>query len=216
MGKSASSRRWLQRQSKDHYVRQARIQNKRSRALYKLEQIDRAYRLFRPGMTVIDLGAAPGGWSQYAAQSVGRQGSVIAIDIKPMVSLDCVTFIQGDLENDSVIEQLLAIVGEHEADILLSDMAPNATGMISIDQPRAMAFAGRALDLVRSCLRKDGHFLVKLFHGAGFDEFVYGMRALFTQVIVNKPNASRAHSREIYLLGLRKLEGAYRVRRHSK
>jgi 23S rRNA (uridine2552-2'-O)-methyltransferase len=156
-------------------------------------------------MTVIDLGAAPGGWSQYVAQCVGRQGRVIANDIKPMASLDCVKFIQGDLEEERVIEQLLAVVGKNKVDIILSDMAPNATGVISIDQPRALAFAELALELVQYCLKKEGHFLVKLFQGTGFDEFIGEVRALFTQINVTKPNASRAHSREIYLLGLRRL-----------
>lgn len=205
MSKARSSRRWLRRQSRDPYVEQARSQGLRSRAVFKLQQIDLSYRLFRPGMMIIDLGASPGGWSQYAAQRIGHRGRVIAIDRLPMESLDRVEFVQGDLREQCVVEQLLTAFGEQKADVVLADMAPDATGMASIDQPRSMQLAESALECAQYTLKKGGDFLVKLFQGEGFSEFIVRARTLFAKAIINKPHASRARNREVYLLGRSRL-----------
>ena len=206
MSKASSSRRWLRRQSRDPYVEQARTQGLRSRAVFKLQQIDLSYRLFRPGMTIIDLGAAPGGWSQYAAQRIGHHGRVIAIDRLPMESLDRVEFVQGDLREQRVVEQLLTVLREQKADVVLSDMAPDATGMVSIDQPRSMQLAEFALECAQYSLNRGGDFLVKLFQGEGFNEFIVSARTLFAKTIIKEPHASRARNREVYLLGRSMLE----------
>ncbi len=201
MSKTSSSRRWLRRQSKDLYVKQARTQGLRSRAVFKLQQIDHSHHLFRPGMLIIDLGAAPGGWSQYAAQRVGYHGRVIAIDRLPMESLDRVEFFQGDLREQHLVKQLLTVLRGKKADVVLSDMAPDVTGVVSIDQPRSMILAETGLEFAMHFLKKDGRFLVKLFQGEGFNEFIARAQTLFAKTIIKKPHASRTRSREVYLLG---------------
>jgi len=184
----------------DAYVRKSREQGYRSRASFKLLEIQERDHLIKPGMTVIDLGAAPGGWSQVAAQLVGPRGRVIASDILPMDALADVQFIQGDFTENEVVEQLLEAIGSDRADLVLSDMAPNMSGMKEIDQPRVLSLAELALDLARTVLRTDGTLLVKVFQGAGLDAFQKELKTCFRSVKVRKPQASRARSAELYLL----------------
>lgn len=201
MAKSRSSKEWLKEHFDDVYVKRSQEQGYRSRASFKLLEIQDKDRLIKPGMTVVDLGAAPGGWSQVAAQLVGDRGKVIASDILPMDSLPGVEFLQGDFTENEVFEALLASIGEEGADLVISDMAPNMSGMKEIDQPRAVYLAELALDLARSILKPGAYFLVKVFQGAGFQEFHRDIQTSFKAVKSRKPQASRARSREIYLLG---------------
>ncbi len=201
MAKSRSSKEWLKEHFDDVYVKRSQEAGYRSRASFKLLEIQEKDRLIKPGMTVVDLGAAPGGWSQVAAELVGHQGKVIASDILPMDSLPGVEFLQGDFTENEVFEALLASLGEAGADLVISDMAPNMSGMKEIDQPRAVYLAELALDLARSILKPGAYFLVKVFQGAGFQEFHRDMQSSFKAVKSRKPQASRARSREIYLLG---------------
>lgn len=198
--RSKSSSRWLQEHFSDRFVKKAQAEGWRSRAVFKLEEADRREKLLRPGMTVIDLGAAPGAWSQYARRRVGPTGRVVASDILPMDSLSGVEFVQGDFREESVIDQLLEKLGGRQADVLLSDMAPNLSGMDAIDQPRAMYLGELALDLCDRVLKPGGSALIKVFQGAGFQELVIGARARFARVRFLKPEASRARSAEMYLL----------------
>jgi len=200
MAKSKSSRRWLKEHEDDAYVQRARQDGYRSRAVYKFLEINDKDRLVKPGMTVVDLGAAPGGWSQVVAQLVGKKGQVIAMDILPMEPLDNVAFLQGDFREQEVLEQLLAMIGDGGVDLVISDMAPNISGMEAVDQPRAMYLAELALDMARQVLKPGGDFLVKVFQGVGFDEYMRDMRSSFDKVITRKPKASRPRSREVYLL----------------
>lgn len=199
--RSKSSDRWLKEHFSDEYVRRAKKEGWRSRAVFKLEEIQARDRLLKPGMTVVDLGAAPGGWSQYAVRAVGAKGAVVALDILPMDALAGVEFIQGDFREETVLENLRALLGERPVDLVMSDMAPNMSGMDAVDQPRSMYLAELALDFAAQVLRPGGDLLVKVFQGVGFDEFVRGARAHFEKVTVRKPQASRARSREVYLLG---------------
>lgn len=201
MARSSSSKQWLKEHFDDAYVKRSQEEGYRSRASYKLLEIQQKDRLIRPGMKVVDLGSAPGGWSQVAADLVGDQGKVFACDILPMDNLAGVQFIQGDFTEDTVLEQLLALIGEEGADLVISDMAPNISGMKDIDQPRVMYLAELALDLARSILAPGSYFLVKVFQGAGFDEFQRELQTSFKSVKTRKPKASRARSREVYLLG---------------
>ena len=200
MARKSSSRRWLSRQASDPYVHKARAEGWRSRAVYKLQEIHDREHLLRPGITVVDLGAAPGGWSQFAAGLVGDGGRVIALDLLPMDSLPGVQCIRGDFRDEKSLTELLAAIGERGADLVLSDMAPNISGVRSVDQPRAMALAELALDLAVRVLRPGGSFVCKLFHGEGFDDFVRGVRRHFKSVTVRKPASSRPGSRETYLV----------------
>lgn len=200
MARKPSSRRWLSRQEKDPYVKKARAEGWRSRAVYKLVEIDRREKLLHPGMTVVDLGAAPGGWSQYAAGIVGESGRVVALDLLAMDPLPGVEFIQGDFGDEHILEALMSCVGERATDLVLSDMAPNISGMRSVDQPRAMLLAELAADLAEQVLKPGGSFVCKLFHGEGFDVFVRAVRQKFERVSVRKPAASRPGSRETYLV----------------
>jgi 23S rRNA (uridine2552-2'-O)-methyltransferase len=168
--------------------------------VFKLEQIDRKERLLKPGMVCVDLGAAPGGWSQYVTQKLDGRGRVIATDVLPMDSLPDVEFIQGDFREDAIFEQLLQAVGEEGADLVMSDMAPNITGTKVVDQPRSMYLVELALDMARRVLRPGGSLVCKVFHGEGFDEFVRDSRNSFERVRVIKPEASRSGSREVYLV----------------
>ena len=184
----------------DHYVQRAKDEGYRSRASFKLLELDKKDRLFRPGMTVVDLGAAPGGWSQVAAELVGDEGVVIASDILPMDAMAGVTFVQGDFTEASVYEAILEAVDGRPIDLVISDMAPNMSGMASIDQPKAMYLVELALDLARQVLKPNGTFLAKVFQGEGFDPLLAEMRQSFSKVQSRKPDSSRARSREIYQL----------------
>ncbi len=203
MARSSSSKQWLKEHFDDAYVKRSQEEGYRSRASYKLKEIQDKDSLLRPGMTVVDLGAAPGGWTQVAAELVGDDGRVIASDILTMDSLPGVEFIQGDFTENEVLEQILSAIGEDRADLVISDMAPNMSGMRAIDQPRVMYLAELALDLARTVLKPEAYFLVKVFQGAGFDEFHRQLQASFKAVKSRKPKASRSRSREIYLLGSR-------------
>ncbi len=200
MGRSKSSQKWLREHFSDEYVQRAQQEGYRGRAVYKLLELDARYHLFKPGMTVLDLGAAPGSWSEVAVKKVGRKGKMIASDILPMDEIEGVVFIQGDFHEDEVLNKIMAALGGQKADLVLSDMAPNMSGVDAIDLPRAMYLAELALDLATRTLRKDGSLLVKLFHGDGFDDYVRSLKDAFSRVIVRKPKASRPRSREVYAL----------------
>jgi 23S rRNA (uridine2552-2'-O)-methyltransferase len=200
MGRSKSSHRWLQEHSQDEYVKLAKIQGYRSRAVYKLMEIQDKDQLIKPGMNVIDLGAAPGGWSEYARQLIGKKNKMIALDILPMQEIAGVDFILGDFREDNVLDELYAILDDAPVNVVLSDMAPNISGNREVDQPRAMYLAELALQTAVTVLVKDGAFLVKLFHGEGFDAFYQDIRRSFCRVVIRKPKASRPRSREVYLL----------------
>jgi 23S rRNA (uridine2552-2'-O)-methyltransferase len=199
-GASKTSKGWLKEHFDDRYVQRSWQEGYRSRASYKLLELDAKDGLFTPGMAVIDLGAAPGGWSQVAAEKVGAQGRVIASDILEMDALADVDFIQGDFTEERVLEAILATLGERPVDLVMSDMAPNMSGMAAIDQPRAMLLVELALDLARQTLRPGGRFLAKVFQGEGFDAYLKALRGDFRRVLTRKPEASRARSREVYLL----------------
>jgi len=195
-----SSGSWRERQERDPYVQRARREGWRSRAVFKLEEIDRKERLLRPGMVCVDLGAAPGGWSQYVTEKLDGRARVIAVDLLPMDALPDVEFVQGDFREEEVFEALLAAVGDTGADLVMSDMAPNISGTKAVDQPRAMYLAELALDMARRVLKPGGDFVCKVFQGEGFDEFVREARNSFERVRVFKPEASRSASREVYLV----------------
>ncbi|TCK04961.1 23S rRNA (uridine(2552)-2'-O)-methyltransferase RlmE [Marinobacterium mangrovicola] len=201
MAKSKSSGRWLKEHFDDQYVKRSKEAGLRSRASYKLQEIDAKDKLLKPGSTVVDLGAAPGGWSQVAAELVGERGRVVASDILSMDPLAGVEFIQGDFTEEAVLEKILQALGDELADLVISDMAPNMSGNASIDQPAAMYLVELALDLARQVLKPGGNFLVKVFQGEGFDAYLQDMRSSFGSVVTRKPDASRARSREVYLLG---------------
>ena len=195
-----SSGSWRERQERDPYVQRARREGWRSRAVFKLEQIDQKERFLRPGMVVVDLGSAPGGWSQYATAALKGRGRIIAVDLLPMDSLPDVEVIEGDFAEEVVFEQLLQAVGDDGADLVMSDMAPNISGTRAVDQPRSMYLVELALEMARRVLRRGGSFVCKVFQGEGFDEFVRDARNSFERVRVIKPKASRAGSREVYLV----------------
>lgn len=197
---SKSSKQWLQEHHSDMYVSKSKQDGYRSRASYKLLEIQEKDRIIKPGMSVLDLGSAPGGWSQVAQRFVGAKGSVIATDILEMDAIPGVTFLQGDFREDSVFEQLLEITGNVPIDVVISDMAPNMSGNRSVDQPRALYLMELALDMACNVLKPDGVFLVKIFEGAGIDVYRKQIQESFTQVLVRKPSASRSRSRETYLL----------------
>ncbi len=201
MARSKSSNNWLREHFDDPYVKKAQQKGYRSRATFKLEEIDQKDKLIRKGISVVDLGAAPGGWSDYALHRVGYNGKVIALDILPMTPLTGVHFIEGDFREDHVLEQLNEVLAGQSIDLVLSDMAPNMTGVDAIDQPGSMHLVELALDFAINNLSKQGDFLVKVFQGEGFDDFLKSMRAHFNKVTTRKPDASRARSREVYLLG---------------
>jgi 23S rRNA (uridine2552-2'-O)-methyltransferase len=195
-----SSRRWLQEHFSDPYVKQAQQEGYRSRAVYKLQELQERDKLFKPGMTVIDLGAAPGGWSQLVVNLIGKKGRIIALDILPMDAIPGVEFIQGDFTENAILTELLERIGDIKADWVISDMAPNMSGIDSVDQPRAMELAELAFDLSKQVLHPQGGLLIKVFQGAGFDEFLVELRKYFKKVIIRKPKASRDRSNEVYLL----------------
>lgn len=195
-----TSRSWLDRQERDPYVQKARRGGWRSRAVYKLEQIDARERLLRPEMVCVDVGSAPGSWSQYVSKKLKGRARIIAVDILPMDSLPDVEFIQGDFQDEAVFEQMLQAIGIEGADLVMSDIAPNSTGTRAVDQPRSMYLVELALDLARQVLKPGGSFICKVFQGEGIDEFVIDTRRYFKRVKIVKPKASRAGSREVYLV----------------
>ncbi|MEH6648580.1 MAG: 23S rRNA (uridine(2552)-2'-O)-methyltransferase RlmE [Motiliproteus sp.] len=200
MARSKTSGQWLKEHFDDPYVQRAKDEGYRSRASYKLIELDKKDKLLRPGMTVVDLGAAPGGWSQVAADKVGDSGLVIASDILPMDFMAGVTFVRGDFTEESVYDQIMQAIDGRPVDLVISDMAPNMSGMNAVDQPRSIYLVELALDLARQVMKPDGVFLAKVFQGEGFDALLAEMRSSFTKVQSRKPDSSRARSREIYQL----------------
>ena len=198
--RSASSKRWLQEHFDDKYVKEAKKQGLRSRAVFKIDELDKKDKLIKTGMTVVDLGAAPGGWSQYAAQQVGSNGKVIACDILSMDPIAGVDFLQGDFREEAVLNALLTRLGDSKVDLVMSDMAPNMAGNPAIDQPCAMYLVELALEMCREVLVKEGAFVVKVFHGEGFDEYFKMVKSMFKTVRTRKPDSSRARSREVYIV----------------
>lgn len=198
--RSASSTRWLNEHFKDRFVQQAQKKGLRSRAWFKLEEIQSTDKLFKPGMTVIDLGAAPGGWSQYVASLIGDKGRIIACDLLPMDPIVGVDFLQGDFRDDEVINTLLERVGEDKVQVIMSDMAPNMSGQPAVDIPKAMYLVELALDMCRNILSENGSFIVKVFQGEGFEAYLKSVREMFRVVKIRKPEASRARSREVYIV----------------
>ena len=200
MSRSKSSKRWLREHESDQYVRKSRRDGYRSRASYKLLEIHARDKLFRSGMLVVDLGAAPGGWSQVAMELVGSRGKVIACDLLPMDAIGGVEFVVGDFCDERILQAILDALGDDRADLVISDMAPNLSGIRSADQAQMMALAELALEFARLALKPAGSMLVKVFQGEGMDAFLTELRAHFAKVVVRKPAASRARSREQYLL----------------
>ncbi|MGI9237373.1 MAG: 23S rRNA (uridine(2552)-2'-O)-methyltransferase RlmE [Woeseiaceae bacterium] len=199
-GPRRSGGSWYERQKRDPYVQQAKKEGWRSRAVYKLEQIDQKERLIRPDMVCVDLGSAPGSWSQYVTQKLKGRARIIAIDLLAMDALPDVEFLQGDFQDVAVFERLLNVIGEAGVDLVMSDMAPNISGTKAIDQPRSMYLVELALDMARRVLKPGGSFVCKVFQGEGFDALVADARRSFERVRAMKPKASRAGSREVYLV----------------
>ena len=197
---SKSSKKWLEERARDKYVKKSKQEGFRSRASFKLLEIQEKDNIIKPGMTVVDLGCAPGGWSQVAKNLVGDKGIVLASDILPMAPIPGVRFIQGDFADDAVFENLTASIGGESPDLVISDMAPNITGIRAIDQPRSIHLAELAFDFARSILAEGAYFLVKVFEGEGTAEFKKLLSSEFEKVRVRKPDASRSRSREVYLL----------------
>ena len=200
MARSKSSADWLKEHVDDIWVQKAQQDGYRTRASYKLIEVDERDALIRPGMVVLDLGSAPGGWSQVVARKMGAKGTIIASDILPMDSIADVTFIQGDFTTDEVFEELMVAVDSRPVDLVISDMAPIMSGMASIDQPGAMYLVELALDMARQVLKPNGNFVAKVFQGDGFDAYLKDLKTSFTKVNIRKPKASRARSREVYLV----------------
>jgi 23S rRNA (uridine2552-2'-O)-methyltransferase len=201
MARSRSSGRWLSEHFSDEYVKLAQAQGYRSRAVFKLKELDERERLFKPGGVVVDLGAAPGGWSQYAAERIGKSGRIIALDLLHVEEIPGVTFIQGDFGEEEILARLMAELGGRPVDIVLSDMAPNMSGNRVVDQARGMHLAELALETAREVLKPGGVFVTKLFQGPDVDGYVKEVRALFGKVSMRKPKASRDRSPEVYLVG---------------
>jgi 23S rRNA (uridine2552-2'-O)-methyltransferase len=205
MARSKSSKRWLQEHHQDEYVLKARAQGYRSRAVFKLVEIQQKDHVLRAGQMVLDLGAAPGSWSEYASQIVGDQGAVIALDLLPLEPIAGVSFVQGDFTEQETLDRLLALLGDRRVDLVLSDMAPNLSGMDSVDQPKSIYLAELAFDVAENFLNSTGVFVVKMFQGAGSEELISKFRSRFKSVKLRKPDASRSRSSEIYAIcdGLR-------------
>jgi 23S rRNA (uridine2552-2'-O)-methyltransferase len=205
MAKSKSSKTWLKEHFDDEFVRRSQQDGYRSRAIYKLIEIDQKDRLIKPGMSIIDLGAAPGGWSEYCVKKVGKKGTMVALDILPMDPIEGVTIIEGDFREDLVFDKLMTVIesaanNSGKVDLVISDMAPNISGMGSVDMPRAYYLCDLALELARLVLKPGGGLLVKLFQGEGFESYNKELKSSFSKVVMRKPRASRARSREIYAL----------------
>jgi 23S rRNA (uridine2552-2'-O)-methyltransferase len=201
MAQSKKRSPWVQQHLNDPYVKKAQAEDYRSRAVYKLSEIDEREKLFSSGKSVIDLGAAPGGWTQYAAKKVGAKGQVVAVDILPMEPIPGATIIQGDFTEQETLDNMMLSIPDQKIQLVISDMAPNISGVKSVDQARAMYLAELALDLACNVLESKGAFLVKVFMGEGFEQFLKQVRERFVKVTVRKPKASRAKSRENYILG---------------
>ena len=200
MARSKTSLGWLKRHVNDPYVKQAQKDGYRSRASYKLLEVQEKYKLIRPGMSVVDLGAAPGGWSQVTSRLIGGQGRLIASDILEMDSIPDVTFIQGDFTEDAVLARILEAVGNSQVDLVISDMAPNMSGTPEVDMPKAMFLCELALDLAERILKPGGNFVIKIFQGEGFDVYLKDARKKFDKIQMIKPDSSRGSSREQYML----------------
>jgi len=200
MSRSKSSNRWLREHFSDEYVKRAQRDGYRSRAVYKLDEIQQRDRVIKPGMTLVDLGAAPGGWSQYALPLIGRKGKIMAMDILPMEPLPGVDFLQGDFREDAVLESLMKMLDGREIDLVMSDIAPNISGVEAVDLPRSMYLVELAVDFADRVLKPGGDLLVKVFQGEGFDELVRDLRRRYGKVLIRKPKASRPRSREVYAL----------------
>jgi 23S rRNA (uridine2552-2'-O)-methyltransferase len=208
MTRSKSSHRWLKEHFSDPYVKKAQAEGMRSRAAYKLEELVERDKLLKPGMVVVDLGAAPGGWSQWVRQAMGDSGRVIALDILDMPGLAGVEFLHGDFRDDGVLSALENLLNGQAVDLVLSDMAPNMSGVDAVDQARAMHLAELAMDFADRHLRPEGSFLIKLFQGVGFDDYVRDLRKRYARVVIRKPAASRKRSPEVYALAQGKRPGA--------
>ena len=200
MPRSKSSSTWLQRHVSDPFVKKAQLEGYRSRSAYKLVELNEKDRLIRPGMRIMDLGSAPGGWSQVAGKLVGAKGRVLATDILPMDPIKNVDFIQGDFTDEAIVSQLLEWLGGGKFDLIVSDIAPNITGIDSADQASSMYFLELALDTVRQTLKPGATFVAKMFQGSGSDQYVKELRTSFDKVLIRKPAASRAESREVYIV----------------
>jgi 23S rRNA (uridine2552-2'-O)-methyltransferase len=200
VGRSKSSGRWLREHFDDEYVKRAQREGWRSRGAFKLAEVDRRDRLLRSGMTVVDLGAAPGGWSQYASKCLGGSGRVLALDLLQMEPLPGVEFVQGDFREEGVVASLRLRLGDHRVDLVMSDMTPNISGVRAVDQPRAMHLAEVAVEFAAEMLRPGGDLLIKVFQGEGFQQLHADLRRRFASVASRKPLASRSRSRELYLL----------------
>lgn len=200
MARSKSSGQWLKEHFSDAYVKQALKEGYRSRAAYKLLEINERDSILKPGVTVVDLGAAPGGWTQVVSNVLNGQGRIIATDILPMDSLPDVDIVQGDFREQETLDQLLKCVGNTQVGLVISDMAPNITGVAAIDQPRAIYLSELVVDFLSHIPFKDGHLLMKVFQGSGFDELLQDLRIRFQKVVIRKPKSSRPRSREVYLL----------------
>ncbi|SIQ68196.1 23S rRNA (uridine(2552)-2'-O)-methyltransferase RlmE [Marinobacterium stanieri] len=201
MARSKSSARWLKEHVNDPFVKQAQKDGYRSRASYKLLALNEKDKLIKPGMLVIDLGSAPGGWSQIASELVGEKGKVIASDILPMDALPDVDFIQGDFTEESVFDEIMGVIADRPVDVVISDMAPNLSGVASADQAGSIYLIELALDMAQQVLKPKGSFVAKAFQGEGYEEFVKEVRNHFDSVVIRKPEASRARSREVYVVG---------------
>lgn len=200
MKRTKSSQRWIKEHFDDEYVQLAQKKGYRSRARFKLEEIQQKDQLIKPGMVVVDLGAAPGGWCQYVSKILGRNGLIIGLDLLPIEPLEDVHFIQGDFREQAVLDELLETIKGQAVDLVISDLAPNISGQSAVDQPRSMYLCELALDFAQQVLKQDGHLLVKAFHGEGYEALKKSMRSCFKKIIIRKPKASRSRSREVYIL----------------
>ena len=200
MARSKSSHQWMQEHFQDEYVKKAQAMGLRSRAVFKLMEIQEKDRIIYPGINIVDLGAAPGGWSEYARKLLAKSDKVVALDILPMEPIDGVDFILGDFREHAVLDELFRVLDGGQIDLLLSDMAPNISGNKGMDQPRAIYLGELALDAAHTMLRKGGVFLIKMFQGEGFDDFHRQVKQHFNSVVIRKPKASRATSNEVYIL----------------
>lgn len=198
--RSASSKKWLQEHVNDKYVKEANKRGLRSRAYFKIEELQKRDKLMKPGDTVVDLGAAPGGWCQYVVNELGDNGTVVACDILPMDSMAGVDFLQGDFREESVLNALLSRIGGKNVDLVMSDMSPNLSGNDTVDQATSMYLVELALDMCHQVLKQNGKFVVKVFQGEGFDQFMADVKLAFKVVKIRKPESSRARSREVYLV----------------
>lgn len=198
--RTVSSQKWMKEHFDDEYVKKAQKLGLRSRAVFKIEEINKKDKLIKPGMNVVDLGAAPGGWSEYAVKVLGNKGQVVACDILPMESIAGVAFLQGDFREEAVLNTLLDKIDGRNVDVVMSDMAQNMSGNEATDQPRNMYLVELALDMCNQVLKKNGSFVVKVFQGDGFEQYMKDVRAAFTNVKTRKPESSRARSREVYIV----------------